>query len=76
MLSITILIVSIGLSLILKLVRKIKNDEKKVNIMEIGLKNRSECPQCGTIFDSKPKYCYNCNIQLKEESGEIIGSEK
>lgn len=62
-LSIAILIISIGLSLILKLIR---NEEKKVDITEIDLKNRSECPQCGTKFESKPKYCYNCNTHLKE----------
>ena len=66
-LAITILVISIGLSLILKLFR---NEEKKVNITEIELKNRSECPQCGIKFDSKPKYCYNCNAHLKEESSE------
>lgn len=66
-LAIIILIISIGLSLILKLFR---NEEKKENITEIELKNRSECPQCGARFDSKPKYCYNCNSYLKEELGE------
>ena len=69
-LAITILIISIGLSLIFKLIRNFRNDEKKENITEIELKNRSECPQCGTKFDSKPKYCYNCNCHLKEELGE------
>ena len=69
-LAITILIFSIGLSLIFKLIRNFENDENKVNITEIELKNRSECPQCGTKFDSKPKYCYNCNSHLIEELGE------
>ena len=72
-LAITIVIISIGLSFALKLIR---NEEKKVDIRDIELKNRSECPQCGAKFDSKPKYCYNCNTYLKEELGEIIGSEK
>ena len=72
-LAITIVIISIGLSLILKLIR---NEEKKVDTTDIELKNRSECPQCGAKFDSKPKYCYNCNTYLKEELGETIGSEK
>jgi len=66
-LAITIIIISIGLSLILKLFR---NEEKKENIAEIESKNSSECPKCGTKFDSKPKYCYNCNSHLKEELGE------
>lgn len=69
-LAITILIFSIGLSLLFKLIRNFENDENKVNITEIELKNRSECPQCGTKFDSKPKYCYNCNSHLIEELGE------
>jgi len=72
-LAITIVIISIGLSFVLKLIR---SEEKKVDITDIELKNRSECPQCGAKFDSKPKYCYNCNTYLKEELGEIIGSEK
>ena len=75
-LAITILIISIGLSLILKLIRNFRGDEKKLNLTEIELKNRSECPQCGAKFESKPKYCYNCNTRIKEELGEIIGSEK
>ena len=72
-LAITLVTVSIALSLLLKLIR---NEEKKVDIMDIELKNRSECPQCGAKFESKPKYCYNCNTYLKEELGEIIGSKK
>ena len=69
-LAITILFISIGLSLIFKLIRNFRNDEKKEDIKEIELKNSSECPQCGTKFNSKPKYCYNCNSHLKEELGE------
>ncbi len=72
-LAIIIVIISIGLSLVLKLIR---NEEKKVDIMDIELKNRSECPQCGAKFDSKPKYCYNCNAHLKEELLEINRSKK
>ena len=72
-LAITLAIISIGLSLFLK---SIRNEEKKVDITDIEIKNRSECPQCGAKFDSKPKYCYNCNTRIKEELGEIIGSEK
>jgi len=72
-LAITIVIISIGLSFVLKLIR---NEEKKVEIMDIELKNRSKCPQCGAKFESKPNYCYNCNTYLKEEVGENIGSEK
>jgi len=72
-LAITIVIISIVLSLVLNLIR---NEEKKVDMTDIELKNRSECPQCGVKFNSKPKYCYNCNAYLEEELGEIIGSEK
>ncbi len=69
-LAITILIISIGLSLLFKLIKNFENDEDKVNMTKIELKNRSECPQCGAKFDSKPKYCYNCNSRLIEELGE------
>ena len=72
-LAITIVIISIGLSFVLKLIR---NEEKKIDITDIELKNRLECPQRGVKFDSKPTYCYNCNTYLEEELGEIIGSEK
>ena len=72
-LAIILVVISIVLSLFLKLIR---NEEKKENITNIELENRSECPQCGAKFESKPKYCYNCNTYLKEELGEIIGSEK
>ncbi len=72
-LAITIVIISIVLSLLLKLIR---NEEMKEDITNIELKNRSECPQCGAKFESKPKYCYNCNTYLREELGEIIGNGK
>jgi hypothetical protein len=72
-LAITLVIISIVLSLLLKLIR---NEEMKEDITNIELKNRSECPQCGAKFESKPKYCYNCNTYLREELGEIIGNGK
>ena len=72
-LAIILVVISIVLSLFLKL---INNEEKKENITNIELENRSECPQCGAKFESKPKYCYNCNTYLKEELGEIIGNGK
>ena len=72
-LAITLVVISKVLSLFLKLIR---NEDKKENITNIELENRSECPQCGTKFESKPIYCYNCNTYLKEELGEIIGNGK
>jgi hypothetical protein len=69
-LALTIFIISIGLSLLLKFIGNLRNDEKKENLAEIELMNRSECPECGTKFNSKPKYCYNCNYYLKGELSE------
>ena len=75
-LGITIVIISIGLSLILKFIKHFKKDTKEENLKQIELQIKTTCQNCGTEFNSVPKYCYNCNNLLTNELGEHIGNKK
>ncbi len=75
-LGITILIISIGLSLILKFTKCFKKETKEENLKQIELQSKITCHNCGTEFNSVPKYCYNCNNLLTNELGERIGNKK
>ncbi len=61
-------IYSIGLSLIINHVWKITKKVEPKELLDIDKKVVYECPQCGTKFDSKPLYCYNCNAKLIDET--------
>ena len=65
-----LIVYSIGFSLIINHVWKIIKKEKPTQLLDINKKVVSECPQCGTRFDSKPLYCYNCNAKLIDEKQE------
>jgi len=73
-LGITIVIISLGLSLILKFFRRFGKETKEENLKQIKLQNKITCQNCGTEFNSVPKYCYNCNNLLTNELGERIGN--
>jgi uncharacterized membrane protein (DUF485 family) len=66
-LGIFILVLSIGLSYILKVCTKNK-EEQKVDIEVIANLNKITCPNCGTEFNSIPKFCYKCNTLLEKGS--------
>ena len=55
---------SIGLSLILKKVSKVKTEPQIEDLFIMASMNKIVCPNCGTEFDSTPKFCYNCNTDL------------
>lgn len=43
------------------------NEEALIeDLKKIELKTKMICPQCGTNFNSIPKYCYNCLKELQE----------
>jgi hypothetical protein len=75
-LGLTIAIESIALSLILKFIKNLRKNTKTDNLDQIESLNRSECPNCGTQFNSIPKYCFNCNNLITNELGESIGKTK
>lgn len=55
---------SIGLSLILKKFTKFKTEPQIEDLFIMASMNKIVCPNCGTEFDSTPKFCYNCNTDL------------
>lgn len=67
-LGIVIIGFSIFLSLLLKKLKKIEIESQIEDLFIVANKNKSECPNCGTIFDSIPKFCYNCNMDLTMSS--------
>ena len=73
LLGIVIVGLSIAFSLILKKILKFKSKTQLQDLSVIATKNRTECPNCGTEFNSTPKFCYNCNADLtviiKEKNG-------
>jgi len=75
-LGITIVIISIGLSLFLKFIKQFRKGTKVENLKQIELQSKMTCQNCGTQFNSVPKYCYKCNNLLTNELGEPIGNKK
>ena len=63
LLGLYLVVISIGISLLLKRLKKNKEEVKIDDLKEIENMAKSTCPHCGTKFESIPKYCYNC---LKE----------
>lgn len=63
-LGIIIATFSIGLSLILKKFTNFKTEPQMEDLLIIAGMNKVVCPNCGTEFDSTPKFCYKCNTDL------------
>ncbi|MFX0104214.1 MAG: hypothetical protein ACFE75_01830 [Candidatus Hodarchaeota archaeon] len=64
LLCILIVSISIGLSLILRKIKKLKVETSIEDLHAIASRNKIICPNCGTEFDSSPKFCYKCNTDL------------
>ncbi len=62
--------ISIGLSLLLKKLKKQEGDVQIEDLREIAAISKSKCPHCGTEFKSIPKYCYNCSKEIITDSSE------
>ena len=68
-LGIFLVFISLGLTFILKKIRKSKKLVPDENLKLIQHEIKYTCSKCGTEFSSLPKYCYNClNEIIKEES--------
>lgn len=63
-LGIFIVFFSLSLSLILKKIRKPKEEALYENLKAIEQEINTKCPHCGIEFNSNPKYCYNCSNKL------------
>ena len=72
-LGIIIIILSIDISLILKIFRKPKIEARLEDLHIIASKIKTKCPNCGTEFNSIPQFCYNCNTKLSKETEENVG---
>lgn len=67
LLGIVLLLTSVPLGFIrLKLSTSQKGGQRK-DLEKISKRNQGVCPKCGTIFESKPTYCYNCSKKLIPE---------
>jgi len=73
LLGIIIILFSIGISLTLKKITKVKIEEQIEDLNVIMNNIKSKCPNCGTEFNSTPIYCYNCNAKLILKSEENVG---
>ena len=62
-----LIVYSVGFSLIINRIWNLIKKEKPTQLLDINKKIVSQCPKCGTRFDSKPLYCYNCNAKLIDE---------
>ena len=68
-LGIFLVLISFGLTFILKQIQKSERLLPDENLKLIQHERKYTCSKCGTEFSSLPKYCYNClNEIIKEES--------
>ncbi len=63
-LSAIIALFSIGSSLIVKKFSNSKNIPSVEDLNRLESENKITCPRCGIVYDSIPKYCYNCSKEL------------
>jgi len=68
-----IIVFSIGLSIVLKYLKKSREKQQQVQFSTSDGKSLMVCPKCGTEFQSIPMFCYNCNTRLV--NGEDANSE-
>jgi len=59
-----LVVVSFGGSFILKNLGKTKTEAHIEDLHIIMNQIKSKCPNCGTIFNSTPIYCYKCNLKI------------
>ncbi|MDX1797591.1 MAG: hypothetical protein R3255_02980 [Candidatus Lokiarchaeia archaeon] len=69
----TIILYSIGLSLILKKIIDFRFEKKGIDLSDIARSGKFVCPKCGVEFESIPKVCYNCNTDLTVKDENTVG---
>ncbi|MFO8019119.1 MAG: hypothetical protein R6U96_10820 [Promethearchaeia archaeon] len=62
--------ISISLGFVFQKLGENSQEENRMNLEKIVERTRSECPYCGTKFESIPEYCYKCSkkIPVSEKS--------
>jgi len=70
MVAIIIVLFSIGLSIILKIFTGSRTEIREEELDVIVSNIKTKCPNCGTEFNSTPKYCYKCNSELNKDLGD------
>ncbi len=71
LLGLFIVAISIGISIVLKKMKRRNVETLKKSIMLFASNNKSKCLNCGVEFDSIPKYCYNCSKELIKRENDI-----
>ena len=66
-LGLYLVILSFGLTFMLKILTKPKPEKIMEDLKLISQKIKTVCPHCGTKFESIPKYCYNCSKEITTE---------
>ncbi|KKL75982.1 hypothetical protein LCGC14_2049440 [marine sediment metagenome] len=69
-LGITLIFFSIGLTFALKKIGNPKIIQEDLHHIAESIK--SKCPNCRAEFNSTPKYCYNCNMELMRKPEEVL----
>ncbi|UCD00881.1 MAG: zinc ribbon domain-containing protein [Promethearchaeota archaeon] len=64
LLCIVIVLISIGIPLILRKIKKFISETPIEDLHAIASKSKKICPICGTEYESSPKFCYKCNTDL------------
>jgi len=64
LLGVVLVVYSIGLSLLMKKIRKPQDEARIEDLQPIADANRRRCPHCGTEFESVPKFCYKCSKEI------------
>jgi len=73
LLILLIILISIGFSIILKKIIKVKTKERIEDLQVVISNIKSKCSNCGTEFNSTPIYCYNCDTKLILKPEENVG---
>jgi len=76
LLGIEIIILSIGLSFIIKKILRSKIEQRMEDLHDIASAGKLTCPKCGVEFESFPKFCYNCNTDLTMTIEDKMGKEE
>ncbi|MFX1347999.1 MAG: hypothetical protein ACFE92_04960, partial [Promethearchaeota archaeon] len=61
LLGLVIIGISIGLSLLIKKITKKEVITQIEDLSILASEGKKVCPNCGTEFESVPKFCYKCN---------------
>lgn len=71
-LGLILVAISVGISFLLKSIRRTKPEKRMEDLQFVASQIKSICPNCGTEFNSIPKYCYKCNTNLIIEQEENV----